>query len=39
MRVLSAPRRLSGLSGFGLDVVEYVEIEHPGASSEGGRGS
>ena len=27
MRVLSAPRKLSGLSGFGLEVVEYVEIE------------
>jgi len=25
MRVLSAPTRLSGLSGFGLEVVEYVE--------------
>jgi 3,4-dihydroxy 2-butanone 4-phosphate synthase/GTP cyclohydrolase II len=24
MRVLSAPKRLSGLSGFGLEVVEYV---------------
>ncbi len=24
MRVLSAPRRLSGLSGFGLEVVDYV---------------
>ena len=27
MRVLSAPRKLSGLSGFGLEVVEYVEVE------------
>jgi 3,4-dihydroxy 2-butanone 4-phosphate synthase/GTP cyclohydrolase II len=25
MRVLSAPKRLHGLSGFGLEVVEYVE--------------
>lgn len=28
MRVLSAPKRFSGLSGFGLEVVEYVEIEN-----------
>ena len=27
MRVLSAPKRLHGLSGFGLEVVEYVERE------------
>ena len=25
MRVLSAPKRMSGLSGFGLEVVEYVD--------------
>ena len=25
MRVLSAPKRMHGLSGFGLEVVEYVE--------------
>ncbi len=25
MRVLSAPKRLQGISGFGLEVVEYVE--------------
>jgi 3,4-dihydroxy 2-butanone 4-phosphate synthase/GTP cyclohydrolase II len=25
MRVLSAPKQMSGLSGFGLEVVEYVE--------------
>ncbi len=25
MRVLSAPRKLTGLSGFGLEVVEYIE--------------
>ncbi len=28
MRVLSAPTRLTGLSGFGLEVVDYIE---PGA--------
>lgn len=33
MRVLSAPRRLSGLSGFGLEVVEYVEVEGPRATT------
>ena len=25
MRVLSAPKHMSGLSGFGLEVAEYVE--------------
>ena len=25
MRVLSAPRQLTGLSGFGLEVVDYVD--------------
>ena len=25
MRVLSAPKRIHGLSGFGLEVVEYLE--------------
>jgi 3,4-dihydroxy 2-butanone 4-phosphate synthase/GTP cyclohydrolase II len=30
MRVLSAPKRMTGLAGFGLEVVEYVESE-PGA--------
>ncbi len=35
MRVLSAPRRMSGLSGFGLEVVEYVEVESQrGATGE-----
>jgi 3,4-dihydroxy 2-butanone 4-phosphate synthase/GTP cyclohydrolase II len=30
MRVLSAPKRMTGLAGFGLEVVEYVESEpHP----------
>ncbi|WP_455367157.1 hypothetical protein [Kaarinaea lacus] len=24
MRVMSAPKRIHGLSGFGLEVVEYV---------------
>ena len=24
MRVLSAPKRMQGISGFGLEVVEYV---------------
>jgi 3,4-dihydroxy 2-butanone 4-phosphate synthase/GTP cyclohydrolase II len=28
MRVLSAPRKLTGLSGFGLEVVEYVDMAH-----------
>lgn len=28
MRVLSAPKRMTGLAGFGLEVVEYVEGEH-----------
>jgi 3,4-dihydroxy 2-butanone 4-phosphate synthase/GTP cyclohydrolase II len=28
MRVLSAPKRLTGLAGFGLEVVEYVESCH-----------
>jgi 3,4-dihydroxy 2-butanone 4-phosphate synthase/GTP cyclohydrolase II len=27
MRVLSAPKRMQGISGFGLDVVEYVACE------------
>ena len=34
MRILSAPKRLTGLAGFGLEVVEYVdgEIEAVGPS-------
>jgi 3,4-dihydroxy 2-butanone 4-phosphate synthase/GTP cyclohydrolase II len=28
MRVLSAPKHMTGLAGFGLEVVEYVETEH-----------
>ena len=27
MRVLSAPKRMTGLAGFGLEVVEYVECD------------
>jgi 3,4-dihydroxy 2-butanone 4-phosphate synthase/GTP cyclohydrolase II len=27
MRVLSAPKKMHGLSGFGLEVVEYVHDE------------
>jgi len=27
MKVLSAPLKMTGLSGFGLEVVEYVEVE------------
>ncbi len=34
MRVLSAPKRMTGLAGFGLEVVEYVESESAGASDE-----
>jgi 3,4-dihydroxy 2-butanone 4-phosphate synthase/GTP cyclohydrolase II len=30
MRVLSAPRKLTGLSGFGLEVVEYAEMAQGG---------
>jgi 3,4-dihydroxy 2-butanone 4-phosphate synthase/GTP cyclohydrolase II len=33
MRVLSAPKRMTGLAGFGLEVVEYVESE-PGTETE-----
>jgi 3,4-dihydroxy 2-butanone 4-phosphate synthase/GTP cyclohydrolase II len=29
MRVLSAPKRMTGLAGFGLEVVEYVESGSP----------
>jgi len=28
MRVLSAPKRMTGLAGFGLEVIEYVDSEH-----------
>lgn len=31
MRVLGAPRLLHGLSGFGLEVVDYVDLESDGA--------
>jgi 3,4-dihydroxy 2-butanone 4-phosphate synthase / GTP cyclohydrolase II len=27
MRVLSAPKKMHGISGFGLEVVEYVACE------------
>jgi 3,4-dihydroxy 2-butanone 4-phosphate synthase/GTP cyclohydrolase II len=27
MRVLSAPKKIHGLAGFGLEVVEYVECD------------
>ena len=33
MRVLSAPKRMTGLAGFGLEVVEYVESEHDTSKS------
>ncbi len=33
MRVLSAPKRMTGLAGFGLEVVEYVESEHDNGES------
>ena len=34
MRVMSAPWKLSGLAGFGLEVVEYVNpLEHRGGAS------
>lgn len=35
MRVLSAPKRMTGLAGFGLEVVEYVD-SGAGAESRGG---
>ena len=35
MRVLSAPKRMTGLAGFGLEVVEYVD-SGAGAESPGG---
>jgi 3,4-dihydroxy 2-butanone 4-phosphate synthase/GTP cyclohydrolase II len=36
MRVLSSPKRMTGLAGFGLEVVEYVESEPmPTGSVEG----
>ena len=34
MRVLSAPKLFHGLSGFGLEVVEYVELGSEGAGQE-----
>jgi len=35
MRVLSAPKRMTGLAGFGLEVIEYVESEPEQAASSG----
>ena len=29
LRVLGTPRKQIGLAGFGLEVVEYVELPHP----------
>ena len=34
MRVLSAPKRMTGLAGFGLEVVEYVESESGADASD-----
>jgi 3,4-dihydroxy 2-butanone 4-phosphate synthase/GTP cyclohydrolase II len=34
MRVLSAPWKLTGLAGFGLEVVEYIDTLHGGKSSD-----
>ncbi len=34
MRVLSSPKRMTGLAGFGLEVVEYVESEPSAAADE-----
>ena len=34
MRVLSAPKRMTGLAGFGLEVVEYVESEPDAIAAE-----
>lgn len=34
MRVLSSPKRMTGLAGFGLEVVEYVESEISAAADE-----
>lgn len=34
MRVLSSPKRMTGLAGFGLEVVEYVESEVSAAAEK-----
>ena len=34
MRVLSSPKRMTGLAGFGLEVVEYVESELASVNDE-----
>jgi 3,4-dihydroxy 2-butanone 4-phosphate synthase/GTP cyclohydrolase II len=36
MRVLSSPKRMTGLAGFGLEVVEYVESVPVAAASDEG---
>jgi 3,4-dihydroxy 2-butanone 4-phosphate synthase / GTP cyclohydrolase II len=35
MRVLGTPRRFSGLGGFGLEVIEYVDPARPDSESQG----
>ncbi|HLF30542.1 MAG TPA: bifunctional 3,4-dihydroxy-2-butanone-4-phosphate synthase/GTP cyclohydrolase II [Xanthomonadales bacterium] len=35
MRVLSAPWKLTGLAGFGLEVVEYVHVHESGRAESG----
>ncbi|MGH8126345.1 MAG: 3,4-dihydroxy-2-butanone-4-phosphate synthase [Rhodanobacteraceae bacterium] len=35
LRVLGTPRKLVGLSGFGLEVIGYVEEQEPGAGDRG----
>ena len=35
MRVLSAPKRLHAISGFGLEVIEYVDESHAASSADG----
>lgn len=39
MRVLSAPYTMHGLSGFGLEVVEYITGEHSASDSLADRGN
>ena len=34
MRVLGAPRLMYALSGFGLEVVEYIDMEAPGDAQD-----
>jgi hypothetical protein len=35
LRVLGTPRKLVGLSGFDLEVVEYVEEQGPASGDRG----